>query len=300
MWKPKLRDDLIANFSNFQFLRADRALFLDVLSETVDRFNWVIHAYCLMGNNYHLLIETPDGNLSQDMRQLNGVYTQRFKRKHKRRLWHERNRRSFWVTLFKGQPEVRLAKEKTPKWCSKRGLGAIVTFEARLEIFAVNYGCPLEANTAVSGHAVIGAIVVSDDLGAASGHAFNALCAVVVHAPCAFQDFPAHLTMGFSVRREIVLLGIAVRRQTVNSIARDQFFDPFGIQGLSGLYGCGKDYQSRKYKCRCLHAEFSLNVIATNSPTLKCRTLMAEARCSTLKVTCCRSAQLAGGQVDCC
>ena len=74
---------------------ADRALFMEVLSETVDRFNCVIHAYCRMGNHYHLLIETPDGNLSQGMRQLNGVYAQRFNRKHKRRLWHERNRRSF-------------------------------------------------------------------------------------------------------------------------------------------------------------------------------------------------------------
>jgi hypothetical protein len=37
-----------------------------------------------MGNHYHLLIETPDGNLSKGMRQLNGVYTQRFNRKHKR------------------------------------------------------------------------------------------------------------------------------------------------------------------------------------------------------------------------
>ena len=63
---------------------ADRALFLQVLSETVDRFNWVIHAYCLMGNHYHLLIETPHGNLSQGMRQVNGVYTQRFNRKHNR------------------------------------------------------------------------------------------------------------------------------------------------------------------------------------------------------------------------
>ena len=62
----------------------DRELFLEVLSETVDRFNWVIHAYCLMSNHYHLLIETPDGNLSKGMRQLNGVYTQRFNRKHKR------------------------------------------------------------------------------------------------------------------------------------------------------------------------------------------------------------------------
>lgn len=63
---------------------ADRELFLAVLSDAVERFNWVIHAYCLMDNHYHLLIETPDGNLSQGMRQVNGVYTQRFNRKHKR------------------------------------------------------------------------------------------------------------------------------------------------------------------------------------------------------------------------
>ena len=45
---------------------ADRGLFQEVLSETVDRFNWVIHAYCLMGNHYHLLIEirVPGSGLS--------------------------------------------------------------------------------------------------------------------------------------------------------------------------------------------------------------------------------------------
>ena len=59
-------------------------LFLEVLSGTVEHFNWAIHAHCLMGNQYHLLIKTPDGNLSKGMRQLNGVYTQRFNRKHKR------------------------------------------------------------------------------------------------------------------------------------------------------------------------------------------------------------------------
>ncbi|RVT46320.1 addiction module toxin RelE, partial [Rheinheimera sediminis] len=50
----------------------------------VKRFNWVIHAYCLMTNHYHLLLETPDANLSAGMRQLNGVYTQLFNRAHKR------------------------------------------------------------------------------------------------------------------------------------------------------------------------------------------------------------------------
>ena len=62
----------------------DRQNFLAVLDESVGRFNWVVHAYCLMSNHYHLLIETPDSNLSQGMRQLNGVYTQRFNRHHQR------------------------------------------------------------------------------------------------------------------------------------------------------------------------------------------------------------------------
>jgi len=60
----------------------DRCLFLDILATTVKRYNWLCHAYCLMDNHYHLLIETLDPNLSLGMRQLNGVYTQSFNRKH--------------------------------------------------------------------------------------------------------------------------------------------------------------------------------------------------------------------------
>jgi len=62
----------------------DRERYLDVLAQVCERFNWCCHAYCLMGNHYHLLIETPDANLSKGMRQLNGVYTQRFNRAHRR------------------------------------------------------------------------------------------------------------------------------------------------------------------------------------------------------------------------
>jgi REP-associated tyrosine transposase len=62
----------------------DRKRFLEILGDVVSRFNWVCHAYCLMGNHYHLLIETPDGNLSKGMRQLNGVYTQVSNRRHER------------------------------------------------------------------------------------------------------------------------------------------------------------------------------------------------------------------------
>ena len=63
---------------------ADRGEFLSVLEQVVTRFNWLLHAYCLMGNHYHLMIETPEANLSAGMRQLNGIYTQRFNRRHHR------------------------------------------------------------------------------------------------------------------------------------------------------------------------------------------------------------------------
>ena len=56
----------------------DRRMFLAVLDGVVGRFGWFCHGYCLMSNHYHLIIETPDPNLSRGMRQLNGVYTQRY------------------------------------------------------------------------------------------------------------------------------------------------------------------------------------------------------------------------------
>lgn len=62
----------------------DRARFLEVLADVVDRYDWICHAYCLMTNHYHLLIETPDAGLSQGMQLLNGVYTQWFNRRHDR------------------------------------------------------------------------------------------------------------------------------------------------------------------------------------------------------------------------
>ena len=62
----------------------DRDLYLTILAQVTDRFHWICHAYCLMRNHYHLVIETPDGNLSKGMRQLNGVYTQAHNRRHHR------------------------------------------------------------------------------------------------------------------------------------------------------------------------------------------------------------------------
>lgn len=62
----------------------DRRVFLSTLAEVVERFHWICHAYCLMTNHYHLVVETPDANLSKGMRQLNGVYTQASNRRHGR------------------------------------------------------------------------------------------------------------------------------------------------------------------------------------------------------------------------
>ena len=60
----------------------DYRMFLNLLQETAEMWNLKVSAYCLMPNHYHLLVQTPEGNLSRCMRHLNGVYTQRFNRKH--------------------------------------------------------------------------------------------------------------------------------------------------------------------------------------------------------------------------
>jgi putative transposase len=50
----------------------------------VDRYGWICHAYVVMHNHFHLLVETPLPNLSLGMRQLNGLYAQWFNRRHNR------------------------------------------------------------------------------------------------------------------------------------------------------------------------------------------------------------------------
>ena len=62
----------------------DRCQFLNLLDEACKRWGWLCHAYCLMSNHYHLLIETGQPSLSKGMRFLNGVYTQRYDLRHTR------------------------------------------------------------------------------------------------------------------------------------------------------------------------------------------------------------------------
>lgn len=63
---------------------SDRQQFLSLLHHTVDRHDWYCHAYCLMGNHYHLLVETLSPSLSRGMKFLNGTYTQYYNRRHRR------------------------------------------------------------------------------------------------------------------------------------------------------------------------------------------------------------------------
>lgn len=60
----------------------DRQAQLAVLAQALDRFDGQVLAYCLMGNHYHLVLHTRQGNLSRLMRHLNGVYTQAHNRRH--------------------------------------------------------------------------------------------------------------------------------------------------------------------------------------------------------------------------
>ncbi len=62
----------------------DRFTFMDILSRTIERTSWICHAFCLMTNHYHLVVETPLANLSNGMRELNGNYTKSFNWRHDR------------------------------------------------------------------------------------------------------------------------------------------------------------------------------------------------------------------------
>lgn len=60
----------------------DYAMFVELLKEASEAWSIRICAYCLMPNYYHLLVQTPEANISRAMRHINGIYTQRFNRRH--------------------------------------------------------------------------------------------------------------------------------------------------------------------------------------------------------------------------
>jgi REP element-mobilizing transposase RayT len=72
------------NRGRFFVEESDFLLFLATLRQVLERFSWLLYAYCLLDNHYHLEVETPLPNLPAGMRQLNGLYAQAFNRRQRR------------------------------------------------------------------------------------------------------------------------------------------------------------------------------------------------------------------------
>lgn len=74
MNRGRNKDNIFHDSSYFQ-------LFLDIIDKASTRFNLIVHCYCLMNNHYHLLLETPDANLSKIMRFVGREYVEKYNRK---------------------------------------------------------------------------------------------------------------------------------------------------------------------------------------------------------------------------
>ena len=83
----------------------DRHCFLETLGQTCAKTGWQVHAYVLMGNHFHVVVETPQANLSLGMKWLLGTFTQRWNR-----------RRHAWGHLFGGRYKAQSIDERSPEY----------------------------------------------------------------------------------------------------------------------------------------------------------------------------------------
>ena len=87
---------------------ADRSEYLRTLGEACEKTAWQVHAYCLMGNHVHMVVETPRPNLALGMKWLLGTYTQRFNRRHQH-----------WGHLFGGRYKAQLVDGRSGDYLRK-------------------------------------------------------------------------------------------------------------------------------------------------------------------------------------
>ena len=84
----------------------DRRTFLDTLAQACEKTGWQVHAFCLMSNHFHLVVETPQANLCVGMKWLLGTYTMRFNRSH-----------GYWGHLFGGRYKAQMIDDATRATC---------------------------------------------------------------------------------------------------------------------------------------------------------------------------------------
>ena len=87
----------------------DRIVFFHILRRVERRYGWRMHVRCLMGNHYHLLVETPAADLDQGMRDLNGAYARAFKERHRRKD-HVFGRR-YWSKVIESEEQYEATVE---------------------------------------------------------------------------------------------------------------------------------------------------------------------------------------------
>jgi|1186.fasta_scaffold144215_2 putative transposase len=133
---------------------SDRRAFLYTADQAISRFGWQCLAYCLMANHYHLVVTTVVPNLARGMRHLNGVYAQRFNRRHERgghlferrygAVLVERDSHMLEVLRYVARNPVRAGLRDRPEqwwWSSHRAVlglepGGFVAARAVLALFA--------------------------------------------------------------------------------------------------------------------------------------------------------------------
>lgn len=106
----------------------DREIFIDTLDEACTKTGWLLHAFVLMGNHYHFLLETPEANLVAGMKWLQGTYTQRFNSRHK-----------LWGHLLQGRYKALVVDGAGGEYFSTVG-GYIHLNPARAELFDLKAG----------------------------------------------------------------------------------------------------------------------------------------------------------------
>ena len=125
----------------------DRNRFLAILLRVIDVFRWQLHAYVLMGNHYHLLLETPEPTLCRGMQHLNGLYTRSFNRRHDRcghllqgrfkAILVERNAHLLELARYVVLNPVRAGIVESPEkwtWSNYRATAGLIPRPAWLEV----------------------------------------------------------------------------------------------------------------------------------------------------------------------